>query len=638
MIQRAALAFADQSSKRGPSPLLVRQDSHTTTVFEDANFSKLPSLDYTAVSDGEVAMRVPLSPALGSPSAIPAARRPEADGPVAPPTGSRPRRPSWLATTIADEGARLKELPNLFGLTTSKLGLVLADQRRLLHNVASLLAVLAILFAIVDVECYTKYERGDEYPSIILRGCVTALSVTLCFLTYKETSVRHREMAFQRSFFLRTNLWTAGLVGPMLLEMALCLAHLPPAVRFTGPAEYAFTSEGSGTSEYNEAALAPLVFLRVFTVFKTVRGHSYVYRHGGRFLNRSNGVPITMTYVFRASMAKRPLTTVALLLAFAVSMFAYTLLIYERPFAGPDYGFPAALWNVFIAMTTVGFGDVFPYSYPGRAIIAVSVWIGLVLFAFLTGVFVEKARLQGPELRVVSTLRSSSLRRRYRTAAAVLVQRVWRWQVRARRIPGVRERGFGQREVEALEEWSEARYAYRLDLAGESDAGFQNSDVVLDRVARGVLELRAGLLDLRRQERARGGGGQPAGPPRSAADEDEFAALNHGTPFRYVGLGSSSNLAGRVPALGGTSIPCPRLPRSTPPAPWPTASPAGAPSLELPARAASRRPGLARRPGPGARPSGVLPHFEGGGGGGGGGAQLNGPVVPARRVSRPVVL
>eukprot|EP00741_Cyanophora_paradoxa_P023075 tig00021537_g22285.t1 len=359
-----------------------------------------------------------------------------ADGPE---HGATPRRHRMADVVIHRGASRRRSTQSDLGghpALAKKRIVTLSTHRVRVHNAISFLACLAVALQVVDVELYTRYDRGGDRVSVILRGLVSLCSAATVLLILVKTFLRHRAMRMENRFYRHTNIFSAGIGWIMLAEMATCAVHCPPLVRFHFTVEQVFTEE---PGRYNESVLALAVFLRLYVLSKTLRDYSIVYRKGARLLNRGARVKLTLSYVFRASMDRHPLATVCGVLLGAMLVIAYWLLIFERPYADKGYGYQSALWNTFISMTTVGFGDIFPKSYMGRAVLAVGIAIGLTLFAFLTGFIVEKARLGPRESAVVAALASRSSRKQYREAAATLVQTMWRWHRAGRGGLGIRE-------------------------------------------------------------------------------------------------------------------------------------------------------------------------------------------------------
>ena len=82
-----------------------------------------------------------------------------------------------------------------------------------------------------------------------------------------------------------------------------------------------------------------------------------------------------------------------------IVFFAYTIRIFERPYwhqSGllnfSDIG--QAIWLVVISMTTVGYGNMYPVTMPGRSIMLVAIIYGAFLLALLIEVIAIGVTLQ----------------------------------------------------------------------------------------------------------------------------------------------------------------------------------------------------------------------------------------------------
>ena len=78
------------------------------------------------------------------------------------------------------------------------------------------------------------------------------------------------------------------------------------------------------------------------------------------------------------------------MIAFIASLIqmSYCLRMFERQLAvqsGQDFGLLTnSIWNVFITMTTVGYGDRFPTTTEGRAVAFALMLVGISLMGVIT--------------------------------------------------------------------------------------------------------------------------------------------------------------------------------------------------------------------------------------------------------------
>ena len=89
-----------------------------------------------------------------------------------------------------------------------------------------------------------------------------------------------------------------------------------------------------------------------------------------------------------------------------------------------------ALWCTVVTMGTVGYGDVYPISIPGRMIMLLGGIIGgLIVAGFTTTIFVDLAILSENEQRVVQIFEGQQIAVIEREAAAGVMQAAWRLRV-----------------------------------------------------------------------------------------------------------------------------------------------------------------------------------------------------------------
>eukprot|EP00741_Cyanophora_paradoxa_P009459 tig00000144_g9163.t1 len=391
------------------------------------------------------------------------------------PSSGSSRRLSWLHS-----GSRIlsRRLASRSILSPAGIGSSLSARRRALNGAVSAVSVAAVVLQIIDIETYTRYGNGDAPGSFGLRAAVTALSALLCVLLGYGATLHHSSMKAQSQFYRHGSILASGALWRLVPELLAAIAHLPPAVRFEVASKQVFRES---VESYNESVLSPLVFLRLFFLLRSARDASYVYSGSGRLLCHSQRLHVGLPFLFRASVARRPFLTISAMTVSSLAVFSYWLLIFERPFAGvgQGYSFQTAVWHVFVSMTTVGYGDIVPKSYLGRAVLSIAILWGLLVFAFLTGLVLERSKLLGSEAAVVSLLTEGNLRRRYREAAALAIQRLWRW--RRRRAPGA---AYGASEMRALENWGRARreleHWVHLNRA-PAEASSSGSDLSRDR-------------------------------------------------------------------------------------------------------------------------------------------------------------
>jgi voltage-gated potassium channel len=123
-------------------------------------------------------------------------------------------------------------------------------------------------------------------------------------------------------------------------------------------------------------ASLPLPQLKILRIFRLLRVYRLMRRYGvttiGRSLLRDRAGNALLTLIFIA----------ILMLEFG----SLTMLSLEHDVEGANITTASdALWYVIVTMSTVGYGDQFPVSNPGRLLGTVIIIVGVGIFGTLTG-------------------------------------------------------------------------------------------------------------------------------------------------------------------------------------------------------------------------------------------------------------
>lgn len=128
-------------------------------------------------------------------------------------------------------------------------------------------------------------------------------------------------------------------------------------------------------------------------MFRTLSNY---YRYTDAFSRRickENGVAWSSPFLYKCIFLYNPETTVCLTFLSLVSLSAYVLRILEVPiiYREPNNesgkllaNYFYAFWLSFITISTVGYGDTTPNTYPGKVVMSISALIG----AFMISLFV----------------------------------------------------------------------------------------------------------------------------------------------------------------------------------------------------------------------------------------------------------
>ena len=144
--------------------------------------------------------------------------------------------------------------------------------------------------------------------------------------------------------------------------------------------------------ELNDYFLAGMS-IRIFFIIRTM-SHFTIYSNSYSYnLCQDNGFQNNLKYYFKCYFKSKPVYTVAYLFTSFVLIFAYIVRIFELPMTIKRNGFIGealqianfsdSFYLTFITITTIGYGDIVPHSYPGRATMMIAAAIGAVLTSLI---------------------------------------------------------------------------------------------------------------------------------------------------------------------------------------------------------------------------------------------------------------
>jgi voltage-gated potassium channel Kch len=141
---------------------------------------------------------------------------------------------------------------------------------------------------------------------------------------------------------------------------------------FTAPTKTGYFFKGGGWLDL----LGSLPTLRIFRMFRVVRVGRLLHRYGARNVLRD----------LLASRAQGGLLLVSLLAILTLEYGGIFVLGVEQHAANANIRTGAeALWWGIVTITTVGYGDFYPVTNPGRLVGTLTMLIGISLLGTLTG-------------------------------------------------------------------------------------------------------------------------------------------------------------------------------------------------------------------------------------------------------------
>jgi len=304
-----------------------------------------------------------------------------------------------------------------------------------------LVTVMSIVLAIVDIElvwwCHADREGCDpglvHNVSMALKTINSLLTIILCGLvaSFYVSSIRIRicEDPDMKDFKTH-NLalwWHSELRIPLLVEIMVCLLHVPPIV-------FLWT-DATDENYYFIAVprMTTVVVVRLYLIPRLMRYNSRLICSAKlQFLAKMNCVQITYLLMFKIHLYKRPYKILLSTLAIFVLFVPYIVEVFERSEDhGPvevsgDYYFR---WCWSIGGMTLGMEPSHqPASHIGRTLEVLTATVALVLLAILITVVSNTLELDPLEQKMLKCLDENDVLIEKQLKGVVLIQTRWRYR------------------------------------------------------------------------------------------------------------------------------------------------------------------------------------------------------------------
>lgn len=237
----------------------------------------------------------------------------------------------------------------------------------------------------------------------------------------------------KRMISCKASLSSTGSIYYLLAE--LMIYSLIPTPFYS---TYTFTTFNEQTNletvyTFNEF-FSLLVLLRVVMVFRILLGNSRYYTNSAHRICRLTGCNNGYLFVIKGLMKNNPFEVLFAALFLSLITFAYALKVCERPLiyalsqktkqdpVGNDVSnYYNSLWVTIVTMTTVGYGDFFPRTIPGRAIAFFSCMIGVVVVSLMTIIISNFIEMSHSETRSYTIIEKIAVEKEKRVHAAYMI-------------------------------------------------------------------------------------------------------------------------------------------------------------------------------------------------------------------------
>lgn len=249
----------------------------------------------------------------------------------------------------------------------------------------------------------TLSSEDINFVSILLQTLAMVSTGFLYILIIIRYKLRLQWMIAKRFVAKTATLISTGNMNYLIIELIIVSLLPTPFYKNISFNNYN-ESEQVETHYHLNDLMCLLILLRVFVVFRIFLSNSQYYTNVAHRICSLTGCEAgsNYKYVLKCLMKTSPIEILFTSILIYIITFAYAIKVCERPliFAiiqknkdSPDFSLPVgndvsnyynAMWLMIVTMATIGYGDFYPRTLPGRAITFFSCICGVVTVSLMT--------------------------------------------------------------------------------------------------------------------------------------------------------------------------------------------------------------------------------------------------------------
>lgn len=232
-------------------------------------------------------------------------------------------------------------------------------------------------------------------------------------------------------------IWSAGMLKPMIIELIITTIGPQIFLKDMTYSEYVFNYDVTVVYPINNV-LCCFVWVKLYVIIRTILLTNKYTTPRAQRVCLLNGCYADLIFSFRAKFKESPNSILIITFFLSSLMYAYMLRIFERPLSdvsGQNFNeIWTAVWCVFVTMTTVGYGDVYPKSYGGRILGASMCLLGVLLVSLFVATISEALEFTNLESNSFILIKRLVYREELRKSAAKVISAMYKLKLLTRHL------------------------------------------------------------------------------------------------------------------------------------------------------------------------------------------------------------
>lgn len=342
----------------------------------------------------------------------------------------------------------LKKPPDKFSIIYSQSEDVSSTQIRFkqLQISEALICILACTgFGLAAIISDLTFDDTTSEPLVILilEIACTVSTVLLIFGIYHRTKQEFLWEQARGIYSYIDTVFSTGKINQFYIEAMINAVHIPAFLNNQSFITYNSMVESDIEYRYTTIIVAFMV-IRVYHIVNLLSIFSAYRSCRSQRLCQLNGSFAGPYYAGKCMMQEHPLTVMILMLLGGIFVFGFLLKVFERPAANLTAAdlnnYSNAMWCIITTMTTVGYGDYYPVTLPGRVCGCTACLWGVLVISFMCCSVVNLLILDSGQKNSLIVLHRLWYKHEMKQIAAFVLTSVYRYRYMIKYKKGVKEK------------------------------------------------------------------------------------------------------------------------------------------------------------------------------------------------------
>lgn len=315
-------------------------------------------------------------------------------------------------------------------------------QLQISETIVCILACTGFGFAAIVSDLTFDDTTSEPFIILILEISCTISTVLLIFSIYHRIKQEFLWEQARGIYSYIDTIFSTGKINQFYIEALINSVHIP--VFLNNQSFITYNSMVESDIEYRYTTIiAAFMVIRVYHILNLLSIFSAYRSCRSQRLCQLNGSFAGPYYAGKCMMQEHPLMVMIWMLLSGIFVFGFLLKVFERPAASLTAAdlnnYSNAMWCIITTMTTVGYGDYYPVTIPGRVCGCIACLWGVLVVSFMCCSVVNLLMLDTGQQNSLVVLHRLWYKHEIKQVAACVLTSVYRYRYMVKYKKGVKE-------------------------------------------------------------------------------------------------------------------------------------------------------------------------------------------------------